>query len=919
MSTTSGLLELHGRDHELALLCRAVDDLPHRGGAFIVHGEAGIGKTVLLDEVRRQAGRSGVRVLQGAGVVAETDLPFAGLHRLLRPVLGKADELPDIQRQALRSVFGDGDDRPDQFLVALAVLGLLSAAASTTPLLVVVDDYHWFDQPSRDAIAFVARRLESDPVLILIGLRDGYQEVTELGLPSVELQPLPDDVAARLLDQSAPDLSERLRVRVLQEARGNPLALVELPAAGSASVLETGGTAPLTLRLESAFAARAGELPPETATILLLASADEAASVGELFAAAEHLLGHRPESAVFQPAIGAHLVTITNRRVRFRHPLVRSAIYQTADLKKRVAAHGALATVLDRQADRQAWHRAAATIGTDDAVADDLEALAERFRRRGTVLQSALAFARSAQLTTSEDSRARRLLQAAELAFQVGHADLVRAYVDEARQLNLNWRNRARVEWLSEIFHDGTPGDSVRVMALADLAAQARDDDHELALTLLHAAALRSWWGDPGTEARARVVEIADLVGQQVDDARLIPIVAMAEPLRRSGWVMDRVTDTTIDPQADAERSLMLGMAAHAVGDFDRSMRILQPTIDTLRAHGRLGLLTHAVGMFASAAVHICDWPLAASAAGEFEQLARETDQPVWRAGAAVALCAVAGVAGDEERAVSYAAEAERLLAGAGAEDILCVLQNSRGVAALAAGRHEDAYLHLIRAFDPRDPAFHHRERFVAIAHLADAGVAIGRHAEVRQVLEELIRDGDLDRERAVLRGLHYARAVLADDDEAEDAFTDAFGRIPPQAGFVYARLNLAFGAWLRRRRRSIESREPLRIAREAFDRFDAPYWSELARQELRASGEASHRRRVNAWDALSPQELQIAQLAAAGLSNREIGQRLYLSHRTIASHLYRIFPKLGVSSRAQLSAVLPSDEPAPEPVRGGS
>ena len=268
---------------------------------------------------------------------------------------------------------------------------------------------------------------------------------------------------------------------------------------------------------------------------------------------------------------------------------------------------------------------------------------------------------------------------------------------------------------------------------------------------------------------------------------------------------MERVAQGTASLD-DPEGALRLGMAAHAVGDFANSMRILRLAIEPLRAQGRLGLLTHGVGMFASAAVFVCDWTVAAGAAVDFEALAGETNQPIWRAGAAAAQCAVAGIRGDDKLATAYAGEAERLDSTG---NIMAVLQNARGLAALAAGRYEDAYAQLARAFDPSDPAYHHRERYVAVGNFAEAAVATGREDEVRGLVTELIASGEPTVERALLWGLHYARAILTDDDHAEAEFESALEAVGPQWVFNHARLNLAYGAWLRRHRRVIDSRDP--------------------------------------------------------------------------------------------------------------
>jgi DNA-binding CsgD family transcriptional regulator len=908
MSATATHL-LIGRDLELRLLVEALDGLPEHGAALVLRGEAGIGKSVLLEAARGIARERGVRVLYTAGVASESDLPFSGLHRLLRPVMDGAGELAPVHRSALFSAFGV-DDEPtrDPFLVALATLELLSVAASTQPLLVVADDLHWLDAPSRDAIAFVGRRVESDPIVVLASWREGHEaEVGELGLEEHVLERLSDSDSSAVLDARAPGLPPTLRQRLLAEAAGNPLALVELPAA-AASGTDDDAILPLNARLERAFAARLHDVPAETEALVLVAAADESLAVSEILAGGEILLGRPTTLAMLQPAVDARLLALPGSGPQFCHPLVRSAIYQAADVEQRTAVHRALAQVFESEPDRRAFHRAAAALGPDESVAEDLEKMAGRVLRRGGALEAATTLGRAAELSEDLGERARRLLQAAELAFQVGRADLVQRFVEEARGLNLSRRDLARAAWLSEIFHDGVPGDADRILALVALADQAReDDDGELALTLLLAAGLRSWWADHDESIRERIVDGVERLPVDQSSPRVLQIVGLAQPITRSDSLIAGIGRAAASVAEDPEEALRVGMAAHCSGDWEEEMRILRGAMDTLRAHGRLGQLTHAVGMYASAAVFTCDWAVAPGAAAEFEVLARETNQPVWLSGAAVAQCAVAGVRGDERLAESYAAECERLVQVSGASDILCVLMNARGLTALAAGRVEDAYALLARMFDTADPAHHYgADKYSGVGNLADAALATGRREEAAALVDELAAQARPEVERAMLIGVHYARAVLADDDRAEAQFAAAFDAIPPRWTFYRARLNLAYGGWLRRQRRVVESREPLRAARAAFDDLSTPAWSERARQELRAAGETSRKRQPEAWDELSAQELQIATLAAVGLSNREIGQRLYISHRTVASHLYRIFPKLGVASRGQLAGVLP-------------
>ncbi len=326
-------------------------------------------------------------------------------------------------------------------------------------------------------------------------------------------------------------------------------------------------------------------------------------------------------------------------------------------------------------------------------------------------------------------------------------------------------------------------------------------------------------------------------------DARILPIVAMAQPIERSGSVMDGVRRAAPLVDRDPVAELRLGIAAHAVGDFEQSLRILPLAIEMLRAQGRLGDLTHAVGMFASEAVFVGDWPVAEGAAAEFALLARETNQPIWRAGAAVAQAAVAGARGDHARAESQLAEAQRLSSTASLSDVLTIIQNAKGVLALAAGRYEDAFAHLARVFDPDDPTHHHREKYVAVGNFSDAALLTGRQAEGRELLARLEAQAAPAVDRALLHGLWYGKALLAEDDRAEAQFGFAFDVIGPRWQFDHGRLNLAYGAWLRRRRRVTESREPLRVARDAFDQLAcrrgalAPARSCAPRARPRAAG----------------------------------------------------------------------------------
>jgi hypothetical protein len=382
---------LYGRELELGVLRSLVEGVRDRGGVLLVRGEAGIGKSSLLAAAAAQATDHGMQVLSAVGVQSEARLPFGGLHQLLRPILGLAEGLHARQRAALLAVFGMSAERaPELFLIGLATLELIGDAAASSPVLLLVEDAQWLDDPSCAVLSFVARRLEAEPTVMLIAIRDGYENpFDDAGLPELRLQGLDANAAGALLDAHAPGLEPVLRERLLDEAAGNPLALIELPAGLEQKELVEGAllpsSLPLTARLEQAFATQASELPPATRSLLLVAAADDGGALDELLSATRILDGADVPVDAVAPAIAAQLVEIEGTGLRFRHPLVRSSIYQAASVSQRQAAHAALSEVLVGQPDRHVWHRAAATLGPDERVAAELDEAADRAARRGAV------------------------------------------------------------------------------------------------------------------------------------------------------------------------------------------------------------------------------------------------------------------------------------------------------------------------------------------------------------------------------------------------------------------------------------------------------------------------------------------------------------------------------------------------------
>jgi hypothetical protein len=441
---------LLGRLEEQSLLTSLLDDVATRGHALVFHGEPGIGKSRLLSEAVRTARERGMAVLTTTGVQSEAHLPFAGLQQLLRPVRDRASELRDVQRAALDSAFGlRHETEPEHFRIAMAALDLLSDVATDAPLLLVIEDAHWLDGPTSDVLAFVARRIGSDPILLLAAIRDGYPSVlSESGLPEHKVVGLDDSTAGALLDAAAPELPIGTRTRVLREAAGNPLAILELPTVVGRHEDErwVAGGLPLTERLERAFADRVADLPDATQLLLLVAALSDEDRVNEILKVSTAVAGTAVDLDAAGPAVEAGIVDAGLQTLRFRHPLIRSAVAQNASLAERRGVHVALANVLHDQPDRRAWHRAALLSGEHEDIALELEEAGARARRRGAVPVAVTAMRRAAALG-DPTGRSRRLLAAAGLAVELGRRDVVAPLLHEVSQLDVGGLDRARVTW----------------------------------------------------------------------------------------------------------------------------------------------------------------------------------------------------------------------------------------------------------------------------------------------------------------------------------------------------------------------------------------------------------------------------------------------------------------------------------------
>jgi DNA-binding CsgD family transcriptional regulator len=901
---------LFGRERELRRLTDLVGSARHRGGALVIRGEAGIGKSALLAQARRIAADHGLLLLSATGTETEARLPFAGVHQLIRPILSRADDLPDPQREAVLTAFGAARGAaPDLFLIALAILNMVGEAAAATGALLVVEDAHWLDPPSADVLAFIARRLDSDPVVMLAAVRDGYAD--RLGAPFEQLRvhQLDQTSATALLDARVPGLAESARRRLLAEAAGNPLALVELPIAAG----EPGPDPlappwrPLTTRLEEAFADRVSGLPALTQTLMLIAAVNDGDALADALAAAAAISGTTVAVENLTAAVAAHLVDIDRASIRFRHPLMRSAIWQRASPAQRFAAHAALADVMPERSDRRVWHRAGACLEPDDDVADDLEAAALRARGRGAMSVAVAALQRCGQLTVDPRRSADRLLQAAALAVELGRHDLVGGLLREAEGRGLSFAQQAQRLWIESSFGDGLRDPKTAPMAMADVAERvAHDPDGvRLAMRLLNSAALRCFWSEADEQAGRRVVAVAEALPVPAGHPDRLAILAFAAPVGRGSAVIDGLRAAPVYADVDPQTLRLLGSAAVIIGAFDHAEAACTASIPDLRAQGRLGSLTRALAALAWCAAHQADLGAGIPAAEEAARLAEETSQPLFFGIARAAAAVMAALAGRPDEAAALAAEAEQRGVAAGIRPVLATAQLSRGLGALAVGRYADAYDELRRMHDPGDPSFHVGLRCFGLTDLVEAAVHSGHRDDVTEVVTQLEVVGGHTSSPALHAGLRYARAVLADDTAAEALFRAALSAETSRWPFTRARTQLAYGQWLRRRRRHVESRAPLRSARNTFDALGTAPWADRARQELRAAGETSGVRAATGRDNLTAQELQIAQMAAQGLTNREIGQALYLSHRTVSTHLHNIFPKLGITARAQLHSLV--------------
>jgi ATP/maltotriose-dependent transcriptional regulator MalT len=908
---------LLGRASEREALDRLLDNV--RGGqsaVLVIRGEAGVGKTALLHHCARQA--AGFRVARVAGVESEMELPFAGLHQLCAPLLGSLDALPEPQQAALSVALGLASGAaPDRFLVALAALSLLAEVAAERPLLCFVDDAQWLDAVSSQILGFVARRLLAESVAIVFAVREPSDERELMGLPELALGGLPEQDARALLATVLPGrIDESVRERLIAETRGNALAILELPRALAATDLPGGialdGAYAAPAQIEERFLRRLEALPHDARMLLLVAAAEPVDDPLLVWRAAERL-GIGSAAAAAEATEG--LLAI-GEGVRFRHPLVRSAVYRSATGQQRRAAHLALAQATDAQVDpdRRAWHLAQASTAPDEPVAAELERSAARAQARGGLGAAAAFQERAAALSPEPSRRAARLLAAAGAKRDAGALDAALRLLSAIDSDALDELGRARVEMLrGQIAFDQLRLDEA-ARSLADAARRLEPVAVRLARkTHLEALGAAMWAGDRDGPAGMRTIAHAALRAPPPDgtltggDALLEGCAllltqghgAAAPALRRARELLLAPHPATDDDGhwlwfAVGGNALTV---AQELWDADAWRALTARHEQFARDSGALVQLQFALNMGAWVDVVAGELAKATQALEEERRIAEATGNR----SISYTEMVVAAWRGQEHRAVELVQATLREAPQRGR--VSCFAAYASAVLDNGLGRHAQARDAALSAFEPDHLGF---GPFV-VPELAEAAARTGDGAVLASVREWLTERTRVTRSRWALGTEAKVRALMSEGETAERAYRDALHhlsrtRLRPEL----ARARLLYGEWLRREGRRVDARAQLRSAHEALAAIGMEAFAERARRELHATGEKVRKRALDTRDELTGQERQIAGLARDGLSNPEIGARLFLSPRTVEWHLGKVFTKLGITSRMDLHDALP-------------
>jgi DNA-binding CsgD family transcriptional regulator len=910
LSSDPGLL-LRGRRDECDALDRLLESVQAgQSQVLVLRGEAGVGKSALLEYLVQRA--SGCRLARAAGVEYEMELAYAGLHQLCAPMLDLRERLPGPQCDALATAFGlSAEPAPDRFVVGLAVLGLLSEVAEEQPLLCVVDDAQWLDKTSALALAFVARRLLAEPVGLVFAVREP-SDVRELaGLPEWVVGGLSDDDARALLGSALPGrMDERVRDRVVAESHGNPLALLELPRGLTPAELAGGfglpDVAPLTNRLEQSFVRRLVPLPSETRRLLLLAAAEPVGDGALLWRAAGQL-GLGADAAT--PSEAAGLIDL-GARVRFRHPLVRSAVYRAAYLPHRQEAHRALAEATDPDVDpdRRAWHRAHAAGAPDEDVAAELERSASRAAARGGIAAAAAFLERAAELTPDSARRGGRALAAAQAKLDAGAPEAAHSLLATAELTPLDDLQRARSQRLRAQIAFALRRGSDAPPLLLDAAKRLASLDPELAReTCLEALAAAIFAGG-GVNGRdvLHVVRAAPPASQPAAAIDLLlnglatwvteGYAAAVPPLREALEAFRQ--DDGESPATNRWLWLACRIAAdlweHEIWD-----ELAARSVRRARETGALNVLPIASSYRAGVHVHAGEYAEASALLEEASAITQATHTALL----VQAKQMVAAYCGNEAEALELIEAGRRDATARGQGMALSMVECANALLLNGLGRYEEALAAGQRACAQDELSLY----ALALVELVEAAVRSGRPRVAATALERL-------GERTRASGTEWAlgiearsRALLTGGPSSEPLYEEAVERLAHDRLAPHlARAQLVYGEWLRRENRRVDAREQLRAAHDTFDRIGAEAFAERARRELLATGEKARRRADNTRGDLTAQEAQIARLAQDGLSNPEIGAQLFISPRTVQYHLHKVFRKLEITSRNQLVRLPP-------------
>ncbi|MBV8528425.1 MAG: AAA family ATPase [Candidatus Dormibacteraeota bacterium] len=889
------------------------------GGALVLIGDAGVGKSELLNHANRVAQGAGALIVRTRGIQYEVDISFAALNQVLLPLLGELPALPPGHRDALNVALGLGRGRvPNRLVIANALLALLKQASATRPLLLIADDLPWLDRASAAALSFAARRLSGMPVAFLGALR--YDEETSFdrtGLPELEISPLNDTAARTLVDAAFPTLSAPVRTRILGDAQGNPLALLELPAALShpqrTAEQHLPVALPLSRRLQTVFATRIAALPSTTRQTLLLMAFDGTGDPRVLASADDPGGGIEGLDAAERARLA--FIDTGTRRPMFRHPLIRSAVVEMSTQAERRGAHATLAELFAAQPDRHAWHLAEATVTPDEGVADLLARAAYRFLKRGDSLGAIAALTRAAELSPRRDDRARRLAEAAYLGADVS-GDLRRAaqLLADAHEADPEFRHTLQAAATAAIVLINGEGDVDTAHRLLAGAIESTTAPGDIALEeALHTLTLVSFFGSSG-ELWQPFHRALERFSGPVPTALWLSGRSFADPLGRGHEALSRLDDeiAALVAENDPTQIIRIAIAAVYVDRLSGCRSALWRVIHDGRAGGAVGSAMQALMLMGQDDLFTGQWTEAEALLNEGVALCEAGGYELFAWPGRYFLALLAALRGDFDRAEAIADAMVRWALPRRIRATLEYAAHVRTLAALGSGDFEEAFAQATTITDAGTIESHVPMVAWSMLDLVGAGVRSGHRAEAAaHVAAMRAANVAAVSPRLALHATTAAALVEDDDGTSFELFEQALrGADAARWPFDLARVHLLYGERLRRSRATVDSRRHLKAAEEAFTRLGASPWAARAGAELRATGQVRPRTRDVAIESLTPQELEIARLAASGLTNKQIGEKLFLSHRTVSGHLHRVFPKLGVATRAALRDALGSLSP---------